>query len=97
MIPDTIVHVQYLIPHTIITNIFYDLFLIIDKWKGVSLRRTKHHKINTFKEYFNIGKKWYDARKTKALGTVFWVRIFAHIKHVCMNILYFLYITHTFL
>ena len=53
----------------------------IDKWKGVHFDRIKK-KIATFRDYFVIGKNWWDIKKQPLISTYFWIALFKDIHQV---------------
>ena len=69
----------YKIPPHILKTITDGLFGDIDRWQGVNLSRVKK-KISEFRDYYNIGKRWWDLHKTRSFGSVFWLRVFADIQ-----------------
>eukprot|EP01084_Bolivina_argentea_P012102 22679_1 len=69
---------KYLITQDIIDHTLQELYDIIDKWSGVNMSRRKKP-TNRYRDYFCIGKNWFDQTKKKIFGTLFWVVIFKHI------------------
>ena len=50
------------------------LSLSLQLWHGVNLSKTKKT-LNTFREYFVIGKCWFDQKKKSILAPDFWIKI----------------------
>ena len=71
------------ISQTIIDNALQILNDKIDAWKGVNTRRAKGT-FTEYKQYFDVGKKWYDGVKSKMLGSILWVPMFNYIRQVCI-------------
>eukprot|EP01084_Bolivina_argentea_P277883 474577_1 len=69
---------KYIIPQLIIDNTLTTLHIIINQWKGVDVARRKKI-INRYRDYFSISKNWFDQRKKKKMGSLFWVKLFKHI------------------
>lgn len=70
---------NYKIPRQAMKSITDELFGEIDGWNGVNLCRVKK-RITAFRDYYNIGKRWWDLRKTRIFGSVFWLRVFADLQ-----------------
>lgn len=73
---------NYQISNSLIQSIFHEfLFPAIDRWNGVHIDRIKKT-ITKFRDYFVIGKNWWDLSKKRLIGSVFWVKIFEDIDQV---------------
>eukprot|EP01084_Bolivina_argentea_P231952 391054_1 len=72
-------HSAYNIQKQIITDTFNQLHKHVDEWNGVKITRTKKE-IKSFKQYWDVGKNWWDLTKKKLIGTIFWFRIFQDIQ-----------------
>ena len=75
------INTRFTIPDSIIHRILLHLYGVIHRWNGVNLCRIKKV-ISTFRDYFVIGKNWWDLTKKKLMGNVFWLTIFKHIQQV---------------
>eukprot|EP01084_Bolivina_argentea_P212450 361142_1 len=51
---------------------------LIDNWQGLVLSRSKKSHIR-YNDYFSAAKGWYDQRKKKLFGALFWLPIFQSI------------------
>lgn len=47
----------------------------LSEWNGVNLNHTKKQ-LSTFREYFIIGRSWFDQRKKEILATDLWINVF---------------------
>ena len=73
---------KYTISNSLIQSIFDEfLFPAIDRWSGVHIDRIKKQ-LTKFRDYFVIGKNWWDLSKKRLIGSVFWVKIFEDIDQV---------------
>ena len=46
----------------------------LSDWNGVNVNHTKK-KLSTFREYFVIGRSWFDQRKKEILATDLWINV----------------------
>eukprot|EP01084_Bolivina_argentea_P231953 391056_1 len=72
-------HSTYTIDKQIIADAFNQLHKQLDSWTGVRLTKIKQE-IKSFKQYYDIGKRWWNCTKKKLLGDIFWFRIFKNIQ-----------------
>ena len=73
---------SYKISDILIHAIFNEfLFPVIDRWNGVNMAKIKREIIK-FRDYFAVGKNWWDLSKRRLLGSMFWVKIFEDIDKV---------------
>ena len=56
------------------------LSLSLQLWHGVNLSKTKKS-LSTFREYFVIGKCWFDQKKKSILAPDFWIKILCVLDH----------------
>ncbi len=71
---------EYMIPQKVMDDLKGATDAAIGDWKGVNTKRTKKD-LTSFRNYFVIGKNWWDLSKKKAMGP-FWLQIFADIERV---------------
>ena len=74
---------NYNVSDDILKQLEYELGNALDNWKGIDLTKKQSPKpYKTFREYFVVGKNWWDQRKTPILGSTFWAKILFHAKQV---------------
>ena len=61
--------------YNIIQKCLDQLELFLNEWNGVNLNHTKKN-LATFREYFIIGRSWFDQRKKEILATELWINMF---------------------
>jgi len=59
--------------------VLQQLFTNLNTWNGPNLSRIRKQ-ISTFRDYFVIGKNWWDLIKRKSLGDIFWMSAFHQIQ-----------------
>lgn len=64
-----------LIGKEVVSECLDKLYLSLQLWNGVNLSKTKKA-LNSFRDYFMIGKSWFDSKKKKIIGPDFWIRVF---------------------
>ena len=68
---------SYTISQHVVDGELKVLLAVIDEWKGVCTDRLKQIP-STFRQYFCIGKNWWDGIKRRMMGS-FWLHIFREI------------------
>ena len=72
----------YTINKTAIENIIAtSIISVVDGWKGVHVDRIKKN-LTKFRDYFVIGKNWWDIKKQNLIAVHFWINIFEDIYNV---------------
>ena len=61
--------------------VLQQLFQNLNTWNGPNLSRIRKQ-ISSFRDYFVIGKNWWDLIKRKSLGDIFWMSSFHQIQAV---------------
>jgi len=59
--------------------VLIQLFQNLNTWNGPNLSRIRKQ-ISSFRDYFVIGKNWWDLIKRKSLGDIFWMSAFHQIQ-----------------
>ena len=75
-------HREYCVSSVVINDVLSKFHEVIMQWQGVHLDRIKKRPISRFRDYFVIGKNWWDLTKKKLLGNLFWLEIFRQIQRV---------------
>lgn len=77
------ININYNVSDAILKQLEYELMSALENWKGIDLTKKQSPKpYKTFREYFVVGKNWWDQRKTPILGSSFWGKILSHVKQV---------------
>ena len=75
-------------------NINTSIISVIDEWPGVHIDRIKKN-LTKFRDYFVIGKNWWDIKKQKLIANHFWIKIFEDIDQVqTQPLIHYVYIEH---
>ena len=75
-------HCKYQVSTFVINGVLSKFHDVIMQWQGVHLNRIKKRPLSQFRNYFVIGKNWWDLRKKKLLGDFFWLKIFGELETV---------------